>query len=142
MKINIKRLDKSIALPQYQTNGAVAFDLSAREDLFIPSKEIKLVPTGLVVCVPAGYMLMLAARSSLPLKKGLMLPNSIGVIDQDYCGPEDELKIQLYNFTDQAVEIKKGERLAQGIVVKIEKAEWAETEDLENNNRGGFGSTG
>lgn len=142
MKIKISRLDKSIVLPQYHTAGAVAFDLSSREDLIIAPKEIKLVPTGLVVCVPTGYMLMLAARSSLPLKKGLMLPNSIGVIDQDYCGPEDELKIQLYNFTDQPVEIKKGERLAQGILTKIEKAEWAETSDLENNNRGGFGSTG
>lgn len=142
MKVQIKRLDNSIELPKYQTGGAVAFDLSAREDMVIKSQEIKLVPTGLVVCVPSGYMLMLAARSSLPLKKGLMLPNSIGVIDQDYCGPEDELKIQLYNFTNQAVEIKKGERLAQGIVVKIEKADWEEVAELPAATRGGFGSTG
>lgn len=142
MRIKIKRLDQSIEIPRYQTNGAVGFDLASTKELIIEPKAIELVPTGLIFCVPPGHMLLLASRSSLPFKKGLMMPNGVGIIDQDYCGPEDELKLQIYNFTDAPIQIKKGERLCQGVFVKIEKADWEEVNELPTKTRGGFGSTG
>jgi dUTP pyrophosphatase len=142
MKVSIKRLDSSLPLPSYASKGAVGFDLSAGEEVVIPPQEVRLIPTKMVIAVPRGYMLMIVARSSTPLKRGLMLANGVGIIDQDYCGPEDELKIEVYNFTNQAVKIKRGERLAQGILVKIEKAQWQEKKQLKKRTRGGFGSTG
>ena len=87
-------------------------------------------------------MLMLATRSSLPLKKGLSFPHGIGIIDQDYCGPEDEVKIQVLNLTDKPVQIAKGDRIAQAVFVKMETALFEEMEDVKTaQNRGGFGST-
>lgn len=142
MRIKITRIDKSLPLPQYQTSGSVAFDLYSRIDLIIKPKQIELIPSNLVIQAPEGYFLMLASRSSGPLKKGLMLPHGIGIIDQDYCGPEDEIKIQVYNFTDNDVIIKKAERIAQGVFVKIDKAQWDETNEINKNSRGGYGSTG
>lgn len=87
-------------------------------------------------------MLLLAARSSLPRKKGLMVPNGVGVIDQDYRGPDDEIHVQVYNFTDRPVQVERGERLAQGIFVRIAQVAWQEVEKIEADSRGGFGSTG
>jgi dUTP pyrophosphatase len=142
MKIKIKRLDQSLPLPQYQTPGSVAFDLSAREDAVINPKEIKLIPTGLIVQTPPGYMLMLSSRSSLAIKKGLMMGNGVGIVDQDYCGPEDEIKIQVVNITDAPVSVAKGERLAQGMFVRVDVGEFEEVESLEKTSRGGFGGTG
>ncbi len=141
MKINIHRKNAEIAIPEYQTPGAVAFDLTANETVTIEPWAIALVPTGLVVATPPGHMLMLAARSSLPLKKGLMVANGVGIIDQDYCGPNDELKIQLLNITKSPITVEKGERIAQGMFVKIEKAEWEEGLTTQD-SRGGFGSSG
>ncbi|MDD4995321.1 MAG: dUTP diphosphatase [Patescibacteria group bacterium] len=142
MKVKIKRIDKELPLPQYQTAGAVAFDLCARVDTEIAPGEIVPVPANLIIRVPEGYAFLIIARSSLPGKKGLMLPNSVGVFDQDYWGPEDEVKVLLYNFKNQTAKIERGERLAQGLLVKIEKAELEETDEMNNANRGGFGSTG
>ncbi len=104
--------------------------------------EIRLVPANVVVAVPPGYMLMIAARSSLPLRKGLMIPNGVGIVDQDYCGPEDEIQVQVYNFSKQPVDVEKGERIAQGILVRVDKVEWEESQALSEKSRGGFGSTG
>jgi len=129
-------------LPQYQTPGSVAFDLYARTDITVKPKTIELIPTNLIVETPSGYMLMLAARSSLPLKKGLLLANGVGIIDQDYCGPEDEIKLQVYNFTQKDVIIKRGERIGQAVLIKIAKAEFEEVGKAGGESRGGFGSTG
>ncbi|MBI2552236.1 dUTP diphosphatase [Candidatus Uhrbacteria bacterium] len=142
MKVRIHRKDSSVPLPEYQTPGSVAFDLAASEDTTVPPREIRLIPTGLVICTPPGHILLVATRSSTPMKKGLMLANGIGIIDQDFCGPDDEIKLQLFNFTDQPVEIKKGDRLAQGLFLKLDRVEWEEVSQLENKTRGGFGSTG
>ena len=142
MTINITRVDKSLPLPEYQTSGAVAFDLYSRIDVTIKPKNIELIPTNLIVEVPEGYMLMIAARSSTPIKKGLVIKNGVGIIDQDYHGPEDELRMQVFNFTDNHVEIKQADRLAQGILVKIAKAEFEEVDKDDGASRGGFGSTG
>ena len=142
MKLKIHLIDPSLPMPRYQTRGSVAFDLYAREDMVIKSKEIKLVPANIIVKVPKGYMLMIAARSSLPIKKGLVLANSVGILDQDYCGPDDELKLELLNITDKEIKVKKGERLAQAILVNIAKAEFEKMAENTYNSRGGVGSTG
>lgn len=142
MKVKIFRKNPSIPLPVYQTNGSVAFDLSPCEDAIIPPREVRLVPTGLIICTPPGQLLLIAARSSTPLKRGLMIANGIGIVDQDFCGPEDEIKLSLFNFTDQPVEIKKGDRLAQGLFLALDRIEWEEVNALHTKTRGGFGSTG
>ena len=141
MKVKIIRIDKTLPLPEYQTEGSVAFDIYTREDAIIGARELKVLPSNLIIAVPKGYMLMLAARSSLA-KKGLRLGNSVGVIDEDYHGPKDEICVSLFNFTDQPVELKKGDRVAQGLVVPIQRVEWEEQEEIKKDSRGGFGSTG
>ena len=142
MRLKIKRLQPDIGLPTAATSRAAGFDLAAAADMEIPPRTIKLVGTGLVIAVPDGYFLGIFARSSTPLKRGLMVANGVGVIDPDYSGPEDEIKIQLLNFTDQPVKVSKGDRLAQGIVLPSPVIEWEETEDMPAPTRGGFGSTG
>jgi len=142
MKVKIKRIDKNLPLPVYETDGSVGFDILAREDITIEPKSIGLIPANIVVEVPVGYMLIVASRSSTPKKKGLMTPHGFGIIDHDYCGPEDEIKIQVFNFTDAPVSIKKGEKIAQGVFVRIDKFEWEELDGIRAESRGGFGSTG
>jgi len=142
MKIKIKRVDDSLPLPKYETAGSVGFDFVAREDTIIEAKKVGMVPGNVVVEVPVGYMLMVSLRSSTPRKKGLLMPHGIGVIDHDYCGPEDEIKVQVYNFTDASVEVKRGDKIAQGIFVRIDKFEWEEVDRIKEKSRGGFGSTG
>jgi dUTP pyrophosphatase len=141
--VRIRRLDPSIALPQYQTSGSAGFDLAASADVTIAAGTIALVPTGLVIQVPAGHFLGIFARSSTPLKKGLMVANGVGVIDEDYCGAADEVKIQVLNFTATSVEVKRGDRIAQGLFLPVTRASWQEeTGDLREGSRGGFGATG
>jgi len=142
MTLKITCIDKTMPVPQYHTNGAVAFDLYARVDCTVKPQTMELIPANLIVQVPDGYMLMIAARSSTPIKKGLILRNGIGIIDQDFCGPKDELRLQVYNFTDRDVQVGRGERIAQAVLVKIAKVEFEEFEDLNAESRGGFGSTG
>ncbi|MBI4054369.1 MAG: dUTP diphosphatase [Candidatus Doudnabacteria bacterium] len=141
MKVRIKKLDRSVQLPQYATAGSVAFDLAISQSARIEPRQTSMLKTGLVIEVPEGHALFLIARSSLA-KKGLILRNSVGVIDQDYHGPNDELGLLIYNFTDSTVEVNAGERLAQGVILPIVRAEWEETESLSDTSRGGFGSTG
>ena len=141
MKIKIKRIDKELPLPKYETSGSVGFDLLAREDTIIKAKSIGLIPGNVIVETPVGFMLKIALRSSTPKRKGLLSPHGAGVIDQDYCGNEDEIKIQVYNFTNQDVLVEKGERIAQGVFVKIDKFDWEEVNEMDKKTRGGFGST-
>ena len=142
MKVKITRIDKSLPLPEYQTDGSVAFDLYSRVDIEIKPQAIVLIPTNLIIQTPPGYMLMLASRSSTPIKLGLRVSNGIGIIDQDYCGSEDEIKLQIQNFTEKTVKITKGQRIGQASFVKIDKAQWDETDQIQTESRGGFGSTG
>lgn len=141
MKVKIFRVDKALALPQYQTAGSVAFDIYSRADGEIAPHQAKIFPSNLIIQVPKGHFLIIVARSSLA-KKGLMLANGIGIIDQDYHGPQDEIGILLYNATHEQMTIKKGERIAQGLIVPIQKAEWQEVSEIKKGSRGGFGSTG
>jgi len=103
---------------------------------------VALVPTGLVIEVPRGHFLGVFARSSTPLKRGLMVANGVGIVDADYCGPVDEIKIEVVNFTASPVEVRRGDRLAQGVILAYARAEWQEQATPERTTRGGFGSTG
>ena len=141
-RVKIIRIDKTLPIPEYQTKGAVAFDLYAREDAVVAPKEITRIPGNVIIQTPPGYMLVVVPRSSTPRKYGLSIPQGIGIIDQDFCGPEDELILQLYNFTDKPVTIERGTRLAQAVLVKIALAEFEEVNEIAPNSRGGFGSTG
>ena len=141
MKINITRVDKTLPLPKHHTKGSVGFDIYSRIDAKARPDKIIRVPTNLIIKTPSGFALIIASRSSLS-KRGLILINGIGVIDQDYCGPGDEISLSLKNFTGSPVEIKRGERLAQGMIIPVEKAEWVENDPITKKNRGGYGSTG
>ncbi len=140
LKIDIHLVDSTLPLPEYQTKGAVAFDLYSRETLTIEPRKIARIPTNLIIKVPEGYMLNIRDRSSTASKKGL-LPTA-GVIDQDYCGPRDEILFQVFNYTDQPVVVERGERVGQAVFVRVDRAEWNVVETMDAENRGGFGSTG
>ncbi len=139
--VNVKRIDADLPLPTYATAGSVGFDLLCREDTEIEPRTIELVPCNVIVRVPDGYMLLLSMRSSTPRRKGLLIPNGVGIIDQDYCGEGDELKVQVFNFREEAVTVKRGERIAQGIFIPVTRVRWNEVSEL-GQGRGGFGSTG
>ena len=141
MNVRITRLHEHVGLPSFQTAGAAGFDLAASEDVTIDAGKIALVPTGLVIEVPAGHFLGVFARSSTPLKRGLMVANGVGVVDSDYCGPTDEIKVQVLNVTSDPVTVRRGERLAQAIILPFVRATWVEGE-AGRPSRGGFGSTG
>jgi len=141
--VRIRRLAAHVALPEYHTAGAAGFDLAASQDITVQPRSIALVPTGLVIEVPQGHFLGIFARSSTPLKRGLMVANGVGVIDSDYCGETDEIKVQVLNFTDRAVVVKTGDWIAQGLLIPVVRAEWNEADAaLRDGARGGFGATG
>src|SRR5919112_304656 len=140
MKVRIRRLNTDVPLPRYESDGAAAFDLSAAADVTVAPSQVALVPTGLVIEVPAGMFLGIFARSSTPLKRGLMVANGVGVIDPDYCGSTDEIKIAVLNFTSRAVDVKAGDRLAQGILLPSSRVTWEEVSEARAGSRGGFGS--
>lgn len=143
MFVQIKRKDKEYDVPKYQTPGSVGFDFTTREDATIWPNEIVLIPANATVRTPKGYMLMVALRSSAPRKWGVTIPQGVGIVDQDYCGPEDEIMLQVLNFRDKPVMIPKGTRLAQGVFIKVGIADFQECSDhLYDKSRGGFGSTG
>ena len=129
-------------LPQYESDGAAAFDLAAAGDVTIQPGQVALIPTGLVIEVPPGMFLGIFARSSTPLKRGLMVANGIGIVDPDYCGPDDEVKIAVLNFTSAPVRVAAGDRIAQGMLLPVNRVTWEETQVLREDSRGGFGSTG
>ena len=131
-----------MSLPSYGTDEAAGFDLAAAHDVTIAARSIALVRTGLVIEVPSGHFLAIFARSSTPLKRGLIVANGVGVIDPDYCGPTDEVMIQVLNVTDSDVDVKRGDRLAQGIVLAAPRVTWQEVEAIRLAARGGFGVTG
>jgi dUTP pyrophosphatase len=141
-KVRIRRLHPSVELPSYGTDGSAAFDLAASEETVIAPGEVRLVPTGLVIEVPQGMFLAVFARSSTPLKRGLIIANGVGVVDSDYCGPADEVMIPALNFTALAVRVHKGDRIAQGILLPSPRVEWEEVGELRAGSRGGFGATG
>lgn len=143
MHIRIKRIDKTLPLPEYKTKGAAAFDFYTRETVTIAAQGWTKIPTNFIIETPTEHALIISARSSLAKNyPGLFLANGIGLIDSDFCGKEDEILISMYNFTNKDITINRGERIAQGHFKKIERGEWEEVEEMKNDDRGGFGTTG
>lgn len=141
MKVKIVRIEKDLPLPEYKTEGAAGFDLYSRAETAIAPRSVALLPSNLIIQVPKDHALFVMNRSST-WKKGAWLANAVGVIDSDYHGPEDEIKIAMYNFTDSEIVIPRGERIAQALIVPVARGEWEEVESIKEESRGGFGSTG
>ncbi len=142
MKIKIVNRSKH-KLPAYETNASAGMDLRANldEPVILKSLERYLTPTGLFIELPEGYEAQIRPRSGLAVKKGVSLLNTPGTIDADYRG---EIKIILVNLSKDDFVINDGERIAQMIISKVEKAEWVEVKELAESSRGagGFGHTG
>ena len=130
-------------LPAYETAHAAGMDLRAdvESTTVLKPMERKLIPTGLYIELPEGFEAQIRPRSGLAFKHGIGIVNSPGTIDADYRG---EIKVLLINFSDQPFEINTGDRIAQMVVARHEKAEWHEVEVLNETTRGegGFGHTG
>jgi dUTP pyrophosphatase len=141
MKIKIKRFDKTLPLPVHKTSGAVAVDLYSRLECTIESKQVAYIPMNVAIKIPDGYFIMQVPRSSTH-KLGLMGINSVGIFDRDYCGDNDEYNFAAYNYTDASVTIEKGTRLVQLLLIKCENFEFDEVDQMDDNDRGGFGTTG
>ena len=142
MKINI--INKSAhALPHYETISSAGMDLRAHieQDIILNPMERSIIPTGLFMELPLGYEAQVRPRSGLAAKHGLTVLNSPGTIDADYRG---EVGVILVNLSQTACTIKNGERVAQMVITKHERAEWEEVQQLSETSRGegGFGSTG
>ena len=142
MKIQIINKSKH-ALPQYATALSAGMDLRANIDTPIVLKPLqrKLVPTGLYIALPEGFEAQIRPRSGLALKKGITLLNTPGTIDADYRG---EIGVIAVNLSEEDFIIEDGERIAQMVIARYEKAEWEEVEVLGHTERGdgGFGHTG
>ena len=130
-------------LPLYSTKQSSGLDLRANiiDEIILTPFERKLIPTGLSISVPDGYEAQVRPRSGLAYKKGITVLNSPGTIDADYTG---EVGVILINLSSEELIIEDGERIAQMVIAKHERAEWIEAEILEETFRGsgGFGSTG
>ena len=142
-KIAVKKLDERAVLPKYGSEFAAGADLYALTDgelTFLPG-ETKFVHTGIALEIPEGYAGLVYARSSLACKRGLAPANKVGVIDSDYRG---EIMVALHNHSDKPQTIGNGERIAQLVVAPFLRAEFFQSETLEESERGagGFGSTG
>jgi len=139
--VKIKHFDRSLPLPAYKSQGAVAVDLSARKKTVIKSHQIAYIPLNVALKLPSGFWGFLVARSSTH-KLGILQINAVGVVDADYCGNNDEYLFAAYNFTDKTVVIDKGTRLAQFLVLKFQPLKFIEVRSLSSKSRGGFGTTG
>jgi dUTP pyrophosphatase len=142
MKINIVNTSGH-PLPSYETSSSAGMDLRAFLDDPVVLRPLQraLIPTGLFIELPVGYEAQIRPRSGLAIKKGITLLNSPGTIDADYRG---EVKIILANISTEDFTINNGERIAQMVISRHEKAEWIEVQELVETERGsgGFGSTG
>lgn len=137
-----KYKDEGVNLPKRASKDSAGYDFEVIEEVTINPGEIKLVPTGVRALFPKEEVLLMFPRSSLALKRGLMMSNGVGVIDADYYHSDNEghIMIPLYNFTKEDITIRKHERISQGIFTKFLKT------DTDNDNStvrlGGFGSSG
>lgn len=153
MKIRIYRRDTSIPLPARKTARAAGLDVYAAQTVELKAGQPVLVPTGLIIESPPGYFFKIFIRSGLAVRNGISLINDVGIVDEDYCGPQDEVKIGLIRHFNPAdpnntrpFVIEKNTRIAQLIFEKNElsEVEWEEQENpaFAGKTRGGFGSTG
>jgi dUTP pyrophosphatase len=142
--VQIKIVNESAnPLPQYATKGSSGMDIRASLDIPVTLQPLQrtLIPTGLFVEIPAGYEIQIRPRSGLAIKQGITCLNSPGTIDSDYRG---EIKIVLINLSSEEQVINPGDRIAQMIIQKVERAEFEQVEILNETERaaGGFGHTG
>jgi dUTP pyrophosphatase len=141
--IAIRRLPHGadLPLPTYATVGAAGMDVVSAEDLTLAPGARHAVATGLAMAIPDGFEVQVRPRSGLALKHGISCLNTPGTIDSDYRG---EVKIILANLGTDPFEIKRGDRIAQLVAAPVQRAAFAEVEDLDETSRGagGFGSTG
>ena len=140
--IALKMLDPDLPAPSYAHEGDAGADLCAREDVTLEPGQRALVPTGVSLALPLGYVGLIHPRSGLATKHGLTVVNAPGTVDAGYRG---ELKVTLLN-TDAVTPIvlKRGDRIAQLVIQKVERAHFIQVQDLDDSSRGagGFGSTG
>ena len=144
MAVEIRIINQSShPLPSYATEGSSGMDLRAHleNSATLQPMERKLIPTGLFIELPEGFEAQIRPRSGLAIKQGITCLNTPGTIDQDYRG---EIKIILINLSGQEQVIEPGDRIAQMVIQKVEKANWVQTADINvtDRNDGGFGHTG
>lgn len=142
MQINIKLLDSEIPAPEYAHDGDAGCDLRSRINQTIPPGERAFIPTGISISIPTGYAGFVQPRSGLALKHGISIVNTPGLIDSKYRG---EIGVILIN-TDKSepFEVKKGDKIAQLVIQKVENVKFNVVDELDETVRGagGFGSTG
>ena len=142
-KVLIKKLDPSVELPSYKSEGASGMDLTAflKKSITIKPKTSSLIPTGISIAFSKDYEIQIRPRSGLAVKNNISVLNTPGTIDSDYRG---EIKIIIYNHGNEDFEINNGDRIAQMVLVPVMKIELEETDTLPETLRGkgGFGSTG
>jgi dUTP pyrophosphatase len=142
VQVLITRLDPELPLPRYAKGGDAGADIVSRIDITLAPGERKLVPTGIAIALPDGYVALVHPRSGLAIKHGVTMVNAPGTVDAGYRG---ELQIILINHDrNESVSFKRGDRIAQLVIQKVERAEFVEVHDLPGSGRGtgGFGSTG
>jgi len=142
VEVLITRLDPDIPLPRYAKGGDAGADIVSRIDITLAPGERALVPTGIAIALPDGYVALVHPRSGLAIKHGVTMVNAPGTVDAGFRG---ELQIILINHdTSESVSFKRGDRIAQLVIQKVERAEFVEVRDLPGSGRGtgGFGSTG
>ena len=142
VEVLITRLDPDLPLPRYAKGGDAGADIVSRIDITLAPGERALVPTGIAIALPDGYVALVHPRSGLAIKHGVTMVNAPGTVDAGYRG---ELQIILINHDkSEPVSFKRGDRIAQLVIQKLERAEFIEVEDLPGSERaaGGFGSTG
>jgi len=142
--MNIKIINKSNhELPHYETIASAGMDLRANINKTITLKPLErtIVKTGLFIELPIGFEAQVRPRSGLATKKGITVLNAPGTVDADYRG---EIGVILVNLSSEDFTIENGERVAQLVIAKHERAEWVQVEELSDTSRGtgGFGSTG
>lgn len=142
MKVLIKRLDPALPIPSYAKPGDAGADIYSRIDVELNPGERKMIPTGIAIALPPGFAAFVHPRSGRAIKEGLGMVNAPGTVDAAYRG---ELQVILINHDSQnSISIKRGERIAQLVIQKVEHAEFIELVELPGSSRGasGFGSTG
>ena len=142
VQVLITRLDPSVPLPTYAKGGDAGADIVTRVDVTLQPGERALVPTGIAIALPDGYVALVHPRSGLAIKHGVTMVNAPGTIDAGYRG---ELHCIMINHDPKdAITFHKGDRIAQLVIQKVERAEFVEVKDLPGSGRGtgGFGSTG
>jgi dUTP pyrophosphatase len=142
VEVLITRLDPDLPLPRYAKGGDAGADIVSRIDITLAPGERALVPTGIAIALPDGYVALVHPRSGLAIKHGVTMVNAPGTVDAGYRG---ELQCILINHDkSESVSFKRGDRIAQLVIQKVERAEFVEVRELPGSGRGssGFGSTG